>query len=123
MTAEFDLFESKHILKTLRKKTGENLFFTDGEGKLYKGTIIRTEPSVSVTYELVKQYLLPRPIFILGVGFIKHARMDFIIEKGTELGINKFSFFNSQYTNYYTDNISRWEKITRQAIKFKILFT
>jgi len=43
--------------------------------------------------------------------------MDFIIEKGTELGVNKFYFFNSHNTNYYTDNISRWEMITRQAIK------
>ena len=40
-----------------------------------------------------------------------------MIEKATELGVNKFYFFKSRYTNYYTENVSRWEKITRQAIK------
>jgi 16S rRNA (uracil1498-N3)-methyltransferase len=40
-----------------------------------------------------------------------------LIEKGTELGIDTFMFFNSRFTNYFTDNSDRWKKIGRQAMK------
>jgi 16S rRNA (uracil1498-N3)-methyltransferase len=43
--------------------------------------------------------------------------MDILIEKATELGIHKFHIFASKYTNYFTDNTSRWDRISRQAIK------
>jgi 16S rRNA (uracil1498-N3)-methyltransferase len=66
---------------------------------------------------LKKEIPIQKPSLSVGFGFIKSNRMDFIFEKGTELGINKFYLFASKNTNYYTDNIKRWEKITRQAIK------
>jgi 16S rRNA (uracil1498-N3)-methyltransferase len=43
--------------------------------------------------------------------------LDYLIEKATELGVNKFYFYKSRYTNFFTNNINRWKKITRQAIK------
>jgi 16S rRNA (uracil1498-N3)-methyltransferase len=115
--AQFDSFESRHVLKTLRKKTGEQIHFTDGLGKLYQGTITATHPLIKLKYALLEEVSPPAPMLSVGFGFIKPNRMDFVFEKGTELGINKFYLFASKNSNYYTDNIKRWEKITRQAIK------
>jgi 16S rRNA (uracil1498-N3)-methyltransferase len=116
--AEFDSFESQHILKTMRKREGDPLHFTDGKGKLFQGKITDTKPILKVKFTIVKQLPWPPPsISILGIGFIRPARMDYLIEKATELGINKFHLFASRFTNYYTENTSRWDKIARQAIK------
>jgi 16S rRNA (uracil1498-N3)-methyltransferase len=116
--AVFDSFESRHVLKTMRRKIGDSIHFTDGQGRLFIGQIAATNPVLRVKYQLVTEEQWPPPaLSILGIGFIRHTRMDFMIEKTTELGINKFYLFASQYTNYFTRNSSRWEKITRQAIK------
>jgi 16S rRNA (uracil1498-N3)-methyltransferase len=116
--AEFDSFESRHILKTMRKKEGDSIHFTDGRGCLYLGRIVATKPLLKVQHELVKQLHWPPPtLTILGIGFIRPSRMDFLIEKTTELGVNRFYIFSSHFTTYFTKNSVRWEKIARQAIK------
>jgi 16S rRNA (uracil1498-N3)-methyltransferase len=116
--AEFDSFESQHILKTMRKSEADFIHFTDGHGRLFQGRISETKPTLKVQCNLVNQLKWPPPVLsILGIGFIRHSRLDYLIEKATELGVNKFYFFKSRYTNYYTENVTRWEKITRQAIK------
>ena len=116
--AEFDSFESQHILKTLRKREGDSVHFTDGRGSLFQGQITTTKPVLKVQFKLVNQLPWPPPsLSILGLGFIRPSRLDYLIEKATELGINKFHLFSSRYTNYFTENTSRWDKITRQAIK------
>jgi 16S rRNA (uracil1498-N3)-methyltransferase len=116
--AEFDSFESQHILKTMRKGEADFVHFTDGHGRLFQGQISETKPTLKVHCNLVTQLKWPPPVLsILGIGFIRHSRLDYLIEKATELGVNKFYFIKSRYTNYYTANVNRWEKITRQAIK------
>ena len=115
--AEFDSFESKHITRTLRKSVGDDLYFTDGLGTRFKGKIIQTTPVLKVNCLIDKQFKRQKPLLTLGVGFIKQNRMDFLIEKATELGVDEFFLFAGKNSNYFSDNISRWQKITRQAIK------
>lgn len=116
--AEFDSFEAQHVLKTLRKREGDSVRFTNGRGSLFQGQITTTKPVLKVQFKLVKQLPWPPPFLsILGLGFIRPSRLDYLIEKTTELGINKFHLFSSRYTNYFTENTSRWDRITRQAIK------
>ena len=116
--AVFDSFESRHILKTMRKKSGEPIHFTDGKGRLYQGEITTTHPLLKVRPQLVEEHPWPLKFrTILGIGFIRPARLDILIEKATELGISHFYLFFSQHSNYRTDNSNRWEKISRQAMK------
>jgi 16S rRNA (uracil1498-N3)-methyltransferase len=116
--AEFDSFESRHIIKTMRKKEGEPLHFTDGRGNLYAGRIIATHPVLRVSCQAEKKGVWPSPVqSVLGVASIRPARMDILIEKATELGITRFVLFSSRFSNFQIKNSKRWEKITRQAIK------
>ena len=116
--AEFDPFESRHILKTMRKKEGERICFTDGQGRLYEGKIIASRPALRVSYQVKQQEVWPPPVqSVLGVASIRPARMDLLIEKATELGITRFVLFASRFSNYQIKDSKRWEKITRQAIK------
>jgi len=116
--AEFDAFESRHILKTMRKKEGELIYFTDGRGHLFSGSIKVSHPVLRVSYQIKQKDVWPPPIqSVLGVASIRPARMEILIEKGTELGITRFVLFTSRYSTYPLKNTKRWEKITRQAIK------
>ena len=115
--AEFDDFERQHIVRTYRKKISDIIFFTDGNGNLYQGEITEVKPKLKTNYSLIKSYESPAKKSALGIGYIRPTRLDFIFEKGTELGINIFFLFACEYSNYFTKNITRWVKITRQAIK------
>jgi 16S rRNA (uracil1498-N3)-methyltransferase len=123
-TARFDAFESKHIAKTLRRQQGDTIAFTDGKGKAYQGTILTTKPVVQAAYTCTAdQTPLNKSCTALAVGFIRHTRMDVLIEKCTELGIGKFFLVFTKYSNYYTENTAHWQKVTRQAIKQSIRYT
>ena len=116
--ATFDAFESRHIIKTMRKRSGDLIQFTDGKGSLYQGKITSTHPVLRITFSLANRKIWPPAIpSALGIGFIRPSRMDYLIEKATELGITRFYLFPSRHSNYRTDNTSRWEKISRQAMK------
>lgn len=120
--AEFDKFESQHLIKTMRKKAGDTFYFTDGKGKLFKGKITVIKPRLKVQHTLIRFNYKPKISLTIGVGFIRHSRLDMIIEKGTELGVNTFYLFSSKNSQYFTTNIGHWEKIARQAIKQSLRF-
>jgi 16S rRNA (uracil1498-N3)-methyltransferase len=116
-SAKFDRFESKHIVTTLRKKAGDELRFTDGLGNVYHGVITQTKPELTATYKKMELMPEPMPKVHLAIGFIKQTRMDIAIEKCTELGVRNFYLFAGEHSNYYSNNVKRWQKITRQALK------
>ena len=114
---KFDDFESKHILKSKRKKNGDIIHFTNGKGGLFKGEIKNLKPSVISSCQLVKNIPSAEKNITLAIGFIRPNRLDFLIEKITEIGINKIIIFASENSNYFTSNIDRWNRIMQQAIK------
>lgn len=119
---EFDDFETQHILKSKRKKIGDEISFTDGKGILYQGTIQKIKPRVKCTCQKVEEFPEYEKKITLAVGFIRPNRLDFLIEKITELGISKIILYSSQNGNYHTTNTERWIKIARQAIKQSVRF-
>ncbi len=119
---EFDDFESKHILKSKRKKIGDEIYITNGNGDLFDGKINTIKPKVICEYKWLKNTPFPQKKIAMAVGFIRPNRLDFLIEKVTEIGINEIILFSSQNGNYFTDNKERWKKITRQAIKQSMRF-
>ena len=117
-----DDFERKHILSTLRKNINDPLWVTDGQGGAYKGIIRQTAPKLIVEIEHREQKTEPKPTVTLACGFIKQNRMDFILEKGTELGVGRFVFFRSRFANYFSPNTDRLYKVVRQALKQSLRF-
>jgi len=117
-----DQFEKKHLLKTLRKKSGDRVDITDGKGNHYVAEIDTVKPELSLKIITVHSAKLKNRSIALGVGFIRQNRMEFIIEKGTELGVTEFILFKSQYCNHFSKNSGRFEKILRQAMKQSLQF-
>jgi 16S rRNA (uracil1498-N3)-methyltransferase len=114
---ELDKFESRHLLTTLKKKQGATLSVTDGEGTIYQAEIESTKSPLALSIQSKKKckpYVLN---LALGIGFIRPNRLDFLLEKATELGVSRFYLIKSHHANYVSNNVNRYQKILRQAIK------
>ncbi len=114
---QLDTFESKHLVTTLRKKAGDTVYVTDGCGTLFTTILQTVHPSARLEITHKKRHPAPAPRIGLGIGYIRPNRLDFILEKGTELGVNDFYLIRSENANYMSTNKNRFEKIVRQALK------
>jgi len=112
-----DSFERKHVLQSLRKSSGDELFVTDGQGTLFRTKLIQDKPLLKLNILSSEKKDPSLPVAALAVGYIRPARLDFIFEKGTELGVSEFFLIRTRYANYFSENIHRYEKIMRQALK------
>src|SRR5512144_403862 len=77
----------RHIATVLRMKTGDELILCDGEGTDYAVKITRverTQVATEITAQSRREISSPR--ITLGQGLPKSDKMDFIVQKATELG-------------------------------------
>ncbi len=112
-----DDFERKHVLQALRKSSGSEIHVTDGRGILYHTRLQSERPKLTVAILSQKKIEIPKPELILAIGYIRPARLEFVLEKGTELGVNQFMLIHTQHANYSSENVQRYKKILRQALK------
>lgn len=110
----------RHIRTVLRKKPGDMLTLLDGEGMEYTAKIIRMERSEIIT-EVVSEVKkeLRYPLVTLGQGLPKSEKMDWIVQKATELGVARIVPLVTERTivkiRDEEKRVSRWQKIAREA--------
>jgi len=117
--------EVKHIRKVLRLKTGDRITIFDGLTKEYEGTIVESESS-SVSIRIQNAFSPERdsPLEItLAQSLLKGEKMDYLIQKATELGVKEIVPFFSSRSISLPENSKklerhdRWEKIAVAASK------
>jgi 16S rRNA (uracil1498-N3)-methyltransferase len=117
--------EVRHIRKVLRLKAGDKIVIFDGTAREYEGTIVEADSS-SVVIKV--QNVLPSrsesPLEIaLAQGLLKGEKMDYLIQKATELGVNRVIPFLSSRTiplleeSRRLNRHHRWKKIAVEASK------
>ena len=112
-----DEFESRHLIQTLKKKPGDTITITDGQGNVYQASIKQSGKKVPLQIIAKEHTARDNWHLTLAIGFIRPNRLDTLIEKCTELGVDQFILFRSRYSNYASLNSERYIKIMRQAIK------
>ena len=107
--------EQQHIVKVLRMKEGEEIFVTDGKGNLAKGNLIFEGKKVNLDVTEVQEYFpnLTRQLHIAIAPTKNIDRIEFFVEKATELGISEITILNTEKTERKNLNI---EKLRKQAI-------
>ncbi len=96
-TVRLSTEESRHITKVLRLKEGERVELLDGKGGLFSAVISRLGKTVEV--ELLtkeEQRQANRRPLIVGQGVLKGKKMEMVVQKCTELGVNDFLPFISE---------------------------
>lgn len=111
--------ESKHAAKVLRLREGDEIELTDGKGNFYQGRITKPDPR-QCEFEIIQQAVIPkRDFFIhLAIAPTKNAdRMEWMVEKCVEVGIEKISFILCKTSERKSVNMERLEKIAISAMK------
>lgn len=111
----------RHIRTVLRKQPGDLLILLDGKGKEYTARIVgmeRTEIIAEVVSEITRE-AAPHPIITLCQGLPKADKMDWIVQKATELGVANIVPLITERTIVKIKDeekrVSRWQKIAREA--------
>lgn len=116
--AEFDENETRHAIQALRYQAGDGIFFTDGLGNRYSGNINHIEKrrfTAIISQKLQTQGL---PELTIAVGIIKHAdRLEWLVEKCTELGVKRLVFMQTDNTEKQRLNEERMKKVAVAALK------
>jgi len=111
--------ESKHAIRVLRLKSGDDIDITDGKGGLYQAQI--TKPDLSKCgFEIRTSKVLPQKTFRIHIALAptKNAdRIEWFVEKAVELGVDQISFILCANSERKSMKIDRLEKIAVSAMK------
>ena len=117
--------EARHISTVLRLTTGTLITLFDGSGSYFEAQLTKISPArvetkiISITPYIDAPGDSP-PALHLGIGLLKGKKMDFIIQKITELGVKSLRPFRSEFCvslDPAAGRLSRWQKIALEACK------
>lgn len=115
--------ESKHCVRVLRHKNGDVINVIDGKGNFYEAEITEANPQkCSAKIVSKKQIAVAKPYYLhIAISPTKNAdRIEWMLEKCTELGVDEFSFIICKRTEKTGVKTERLKKIAESAVKQSI---
>lgn len=111
--------EVRHILKALRLKPGDEIRLSNGKGKSAVAEIIATDRKKVISRIVSTKEEAPHsgPTIYLWQGCLKGTRMDWLVEKITELGVDRLCPVICEFSVSSKDKKERWERIAKAALK------
>ena len=113
--------ELRHLRDVLRIGTGEHVEVFDGEGRAAVAVVAaidRTTAQLTIVGPSERKSESPLAI-TLGVALPKGAKLDWVVEKTTELGVSRIVPFTSERTvperQSFDAKVSRWRRIAEAA--------
>jgi len=115
----FSKQESKHIVKVLRKKTGDQLHITNGNGWLFTSEIIIADiKKCTVSIETKIEQPKRKYNLHLAVAPTKiNDRYEWFLEKATEIGIDNITPIICEHSERTIIKQERLERILQTAMK------
>jgi 16S rRNA (uracil1498-N3)-methyltransferase len=111
--------ESRHVVKVLRKKQGEKIRITDGQGFFYDATITKPDAHQCL-FEVIDRMEEPLAVFTIHIAIspTKNTdRIEWFVEKAVELGIDEITLMTCAHTERQHVKLDRLEKIAVSAMK------
>lgn len=111
--------ELHHIINVMRHKVDDNIYVTNGEGKIFFCRIEKiTKERILCIINNVQKYENKYSNIVFCIPRLKNnERFEFAIEKSIELGITNFIFFESERTVAKGFKVERIKKLILSAIK------
>lgn len=113
--------ELKHLARVVRKKVRDVIDVVDGRGNLYTAVLTQITGHIAIAEIQKRSRFVGEPNFQLALAqsIPKANRFDWVIEKGTEIGVASFipllSEFSIAAATPHRQN--RWKKIAIAAMK------
>lgn len=116
--------EQQHITKVLRIKEGEHIYVTDGKGNFAYGALKLEGKKASLNVlEIKEQQANFSPKLHIAIAPTKNIdRIEFFIEKATEMGISEITLINTEKTERKNINIDKLRKQSIAASKQSLRF-
>ncbi len=119
--------EARHLREVLRLKPGDEVQVFDGAGKEFRAIVSQTRRE-SAELELKDEIETPRPEspleLTLAVALLKGEKFDLVVQKGTELGVNRFIPLTTRHADIRlrdeadaAKRVARWQRIALEAAK------
>ncbi len=113
--------EELHHLQVMRIRVGETIELVNGQGELAHVKVVRVDKKRAQLELISHQKVAPfKEQLILAQGLPRLSALEWIIEKGTELGVTKFWLFpadRSEKTDLSSTQLRRLETIQLSALK------
>ena len=116
--------EFHHLHHVLRLQIGDRITFCDDQEQEHYGTVVALSPtSAEVTIHHTESAQISRLPLTLALGLLKGQKMDLVVEKVTELGVNRIVPFISTFTvaqlptERQSERLARWQRIAQSAAK------
>ncbi|TSD64577.1 16S rRNA (uracil(1498)-N(3))-methyltransferase [Inquilinus sp. KBS0705] len=115
--------ESKHAVRVLRLVNGDEVTLIDGKGGLYKAEIKDAHPKRTILQinNVINAYNKRNHYLHIAIAPTKNLdRIEWFLEKATEIGIDEISLIICQRSERKDAKIERLDKIITSAIKQSI---
>ena len=118
--------ENRHLTKVLRKKIGDKIYVTNGEGVLFNCVIEDSNKNKSVLR--IQDYSVFNdnfPKLKIGISLIKKTdRFEWFLEKATEIGVSEITPIISDNSERRKFNYERATKLIlssmKQSLQYKL---
>lgn len=114
--------QARHIAQVLRLRPGDMVEFFDGSGRVLRACLHEVGHA-QVRAELVeswKEEVPAHPPLFLAQAILKGKKMDLLVQKATELGVQQFIPVVSRYCEARSTResaLERWQRIVIEACK------
>jgi 16S rRNA (uracil1498-N3)-methyltransferase len=112
--------EAHYLINVLRLREGDEIQIIDDTGRLHKGEV-RLVKKKEVIVKLIETEDIntePELHLILIQAILKGEKMDFIIQKSTELGVREiYPIITSRTIVRETAKEERWKRIAKEAVR------
>ncbi len=125
LLATFSKEESRHLVKVLRKKRGDQIHITDGRGTLYLAEIIDDNDKKCEVQVLKTDTKPDQKGYRLHVAIAptkNNDRLEWFLEKSTEIGIDEITPLLCDHSERKKINHERCEKVLVAAMKQSLKF-
>ncbi len=121
-TIALDPEESHHVRQVLRLRPGDRLAVFDGRGREYEAVLVdSTRQAVRVRVGAPLRDRVEPPLrVVLYPSLCRPDRMEWLIQKGTEVGVAAFRPLRaerSESPRVSPGRLDRWRRIAREACK------
>lgn len=112
--------EAIHAIRVLRLKIGDDIFLIDGKGTFYEAVVTLANSKhclYKITQTLVQNNTWKGHIHLAIAPTKDISRIEWLVEKATEIGFDEISFLNCQFSERKNLRIDRIERIVISAMK------
>ena len=118
--AVFEEEEGRHLISVLRKKVGDRLQLTDGQGFFYEAELTdagKRQVLARILSKTAAPALRPGKLHLAIAPTKQMERLEWFLEKATEIGVDEITLLLCKRSERDTVRLDRLEKILVSAMK------